>query len=56
MRRLLRTCTRLALLVTMAALVPSGSVHPTTSLWSASGSSLENASSPAFSLIWHFQR
>lgn len=30
MRRLLRGCARLALLLTMAALVPSGSVHPTT--------------------------
>lgn len=30
MRRLLQTCARLALLVTLAALVPSGSVHPTT--------------------------
>ena len=30
MRRLLRTCARLALLVAVAALVPTGSVHPTT--------------------------
>lgn len=30
MKRLLRGCARLALLVTIAALVPSGSVHPTT--------------------------